>query len=99
LKKTYHFGWSYKGTFEGRDLDTVNFGWVAADLNPRLIAYERVNGKPQQNATENQFELNYNIVLGPWLSLRPGLEYDTDPSGYSSRPNALVVALQIKVIL
>jgi carbohydrate-selective porin OprB len=57
-----------------------------------------MRSKPQQSATENQFELNYNIVLGPWLSFHPGLEYDTDPSGYASRPNALVAALQIKVI-
>jgi porin len=99
LKQTYHFGLSYKGTFEGRDLDTVNFGWVAAYANPRLVAYERLNGKPQQSATENQFELNYNIVLGPWLQVRPGLEYDTDPSGYASRPNALVLALSVKIIL
>jgi Carbohydrate-selective porin, OprB family len=65
LRKTYHFGMSYKGTFEGRDLDTVNFGWVAAEINPRTVALERLTGKPQQSATENQFEFNYDIVLGP----------------------------------
>jgi porin len=95
---TYHFGLSYKGTFPERDLDTVNFGWVAANINPRLVAFERLNGKPMQSATENQFELNYDIVLGPWLHVRPGLEYDTDPSGYASRTNALVLALSTKVI-
>jgi porin len=98
LKQTYHFGWSYKGTFPGRDLDTVNFGWVAAYANSRLVAFERLSGKPMQSATENQFELNYDIVLGPWLHVRPGLEYDTDPSGYASRANALVVALSSKII-
>jgi porin len=98
LKQTYHFGLSYKGTFPGRDLDTVNFGWVAAYANSRLVAFERMNGKPQQSATENQFELNYDIVLGPWLHVRPGLEYDTNPSGYASRANALVLALSSKII-
>jgi carbohydrate-selective porin OprB len=57
-----------------------------------------MNGKPQQSATENQFELNYDIVLGPWLHVRPGLEYDTNPSGYASRANALVLALSSKII-
>ena len=98
MRKTYHFGFSYKGTLEGRDLDTVNFGWVAAEVNSRLVAYERLNGKPVQSATENQFEFNYNIVLGPWLSVRPGLQYDTDPGGYASRPNAVVFELQTKAI-
>jgi porin len=95
---TYHFGLSYKGTFPGRDLDSVNFGWVAANINPRLAAFERLNGKPVQSATENQYELNYDIVLGPWLHVRPGLEYDTDPSGYATRTNALVLAVSAKVI-
>jgi carbohydrate-selective porin OprB len=98
MKKTYHFGLSYRGTFEGRDLDTVNIGWVAAEVNPRVAARERLAGQPVQG-TENQTELNYNIVLGPWLSLRPGFEYDINPSGYQARPNALVFALQLRAIL
>jgi porin len=98
MKDTYHFGLSYKGTFADRDLDTINLGWVAANINPRLVAYERLSDKPMQSATENQMEINYNVVLGPWLSVRPGVQYDINPSGYTSRPNAVVFELQTKVI-
>jgi porin len=98
MKDTYHFGLSYKGTFADRDLDTINLGWVAANINPRLVAYERLSGKPMQSATENQMEINYNVVLGPWLSVRPGVQYDVNPSGYTARPNAVVFELQTKVI-
>jgi carbohydrate-selective porin OprB len=51
-----------------------------------------------QSATENQMEINYNVVLGPWLSVRPGVQYDVNPSGYTARPNAVVFELQTKVI-
>jgi porin len=98
MKDTYHFGLSYKGTFPDRDLDTINVGWVAANINPRLVAHERLAGLPMQSATENQFEVNYNVVLGPWLSVRPGVQYDINPSGYTSRPNAVVFELQTKAI-
>jgi porin len=99
LRQTYHFGLSYEGTLPGRDLDTVNIGWVAADLNPRLVQRERLAGKEPQSATEHLLEANYNIVLGPWLSVRPGVQYDVNPGGYASHPNAFVFVLQTKVTL
>jgi porin len=98
MRRTYHFGLSYKGTFADRDLDTVNIGWVAAEINPRLIARERLAGAPTQS-TENLLEINYGAVLTPWLQLRPGVQYDSDPGAYVSRPNAWVFELQMKVAL
>jgi porin len=98
MKRTYHFGLSYKGTFSGRDLDTVNIGWVAAEINPRLIAHERLTGAPTQS-TENLLEMNYGAVLTPWLQLKPGVQYDSDPGAYTARPNAWVFELQMKVTL
>jgi porin len=98
MKQTWHFGFTWEGTFPGRDLDTINLGWVAATINSRLVERERDEGKPLQAATESLIELNYNIVLGPWLNIRPGVQYDANPSGYESRPNAWVLVVQTKVI-
>jgi porin len=98
LKQTYHFGLSYQGTFAGRDLDTVNVGWVAADINQRLVEHERLTGKPIQSATEHLLEINYGLVLARWLSLKPAVQYVIDPGGVASRPNAWVFVLQTKVI-
>ncbi len=98
LRQTSHFGLSYQGTFAGRDLDTVNVGWVAADINRRLVEHERLTGKPIQSATEHLLEINYGVVLARWLSLKPAVQYVIDPGGVASRPNAWVFVLQTKVI-
>ena len=98
MKQTWHFGGTWQGTFPGRDLDTVNLGWVAATINSRLVQREKLAHQLSQGATEELVELNYNIVLGPWLNIRPGVQYDVDPSGYQSRANAVTLVIQTKVI-
>jgi porin len=98
MKQTYHFGLSYQGTFPGRDLDTVNLGWVACDVNPRVVARERLDGETVQSATEMMLEMNYGITLGPWLKVKPGVQYVIDPGGVASRPNAWVFVWQNKII-
>ena len=98
LRQTYHFGVSYQGTFAGRDLDTVNIGWIAADVNERLVARERATHAAVQSASEMLLELNYGIHLGPWLQVKPGFQYVIDPGGVVSHPNALVFVCQTRVI-
>jgi porin len=98
LRQTYHFGASYQGTFADRDLDTVNIGWVAADINKRLVARERATGAAVQSASEMLLELNYGAVLAHWLQVKPGVQYVIDPGGVASRPKAWVFVLQTKVI-
>jgi porin len=38
------------------------------------------------------------VTLGPWLKVRPGVQYVIDPGGVESRPNAWVFVWQTKVI-
>jgi carbohydrate-selective porin OprB len=39
-------------------------------------------------------ELNYGVTLGPWLNVRPGLQYIWHPSGVGEIKNALVLELK-----
>ena len=42
------------------------------------------------------FEATYQIVLAPWLSLQPDLEYVIHPSG-TDIPNALVLGARTTI--
>jgi porin len=90
VTQNYHFGLSYQGAIPGRDLDKVNIGWFAVDLNPRIVAREEVTGAQVQSATEHLLEINYGAALAPWLEVKPGVQYSINPGSIESRPNAWV---------
>jgi porin len=97
VKQNYHVGLSYQGTFPSRDLDTVNIGWFAADINPRLVAHEELAHAPVRSATERMLEINYGAVVAPWLQVRPGVQYVIDPGNVASNPKAWVFLLRTQV--
>lgn len=85
-----------EGTLTGRDKDTIALGFAAASINSALQPIEQRIGS-STSVEEYMMELNYGISLGPWLTLRPGLQYIWHPSGINEIPNALVVELKTAI--
>ena len=46
---------------------------------------------------ESILELDYNVQMAPWLSLRPNLQYVFNPGGTGKTPNAFVIGLHTNV--
>lgn len=94
-------GITRKGTFARRPNDTVDLGFIAAALNPKLAAYEstlQAAGRPaRRQAQEMVGELNYGYEIAHWFVLRPGVQYVWHPSGENEIANAFVMDLQLNV--
>ena len=79
-------GLNYKGLIPTRDNDVLGVGF----------AYGHLNNDPQGNdessnpGYEMVLEATYQIVLTPWLSFQPDLQYVMQPSS-TDIPNALVL--------
>jgi porin len=79
-------GLNYKGLIPTRDNDVLGMGF----------AYGHLNNNPQGNdessnpGYEMVLEATYQIVLTPWLSFQPDLQYVMQPSS-TDIPNALVL--------
>jgi porin len=79
-------GLNYKGLIPTRDNDVLGVGF----------AYGHLNNNPQGKeggsnpGYEMVFEATYQIVLTPWLSFQPDLQYVMQPSS-TDIPNALVL--------
>lgn len=79
-------GLNYKGLIPTRDNDVLGAGF----------AYGHLNNNPQGNngrsdlGYEMLLEATYQIVLTPWLSFQPDLQYVMQPSS-TDIPNALVL--------
>jgi porin len=79
-------GLNYKGLIPTRDNDVLGVAF----------AYGHLNNNPQGNdgssnpGYEMVFEATYQIVLTPWLSFQPDLQYVMQPSS-TDIPNALVL--------
>ena len=85
-------GLNYKGLIPTRDNDVLGVGF----------AYGHLNNNPQGNdgssnpGYEMVFEATYQIVLTPWLSLQPDLQYVMQPSS-TDIPNALVLGTRATI--
>ena len=77
----------YRGLLPGRDKDALAavayYGAFSRDL-------------PGQKA-ETVLELTYSLLLTPWLTVQPDIQYVIHPSGRSSVSNALVIGAQISI--
>jgi porin len=79
-------GLNYKGLIPTRDNDVLGLAF----------AYGHLHNNPQGNdgssnsGYEMVFEATYQIVLTPWLSFQPDLQYVMQPSG-TDIPNALIL--------
>lgn len=102
LQTYWQVGLVKKGTFEGRDNDSigiaVNSSWISRTL---IAAQNQANaiapGSTPVQSSETTIELNYRAQPTPWMSLMPNVQYVIQPNGLSSIGNALVIGFQAKV--
>ena len=69
-----------------------------ARTNPRLTQYEEdrntmAPGSVGIQTHESIAEIDYNVQIAPWLSIRPNLQYVVRPAGTGRIPNAFVFGL------
>jgi len=91
-----------QGTFRSRDADFISVLFGLGSINPRLTRYQQdrnvvTPGSVAIQTYESIAEIDYNIQLAPWLSLRPNLQYVIRPGAGGSIPNAFVVGLHTGV--
>jgi porin len=104
LQYIWQAGLLQKGTFAGREHDTIGLGLIQSRISDQLVAAQiRANALAPQSANvqsaETTIELNYRAQLTPWFSLMPNIQYVMRPNAVTTIPNALVLGLQLKVIL
>lgn len=91
-------GGLYQGPFRRRKNDFVSFSVAYVRTNPRLTTYQQdrnlvAPGSVAIQKYESIAEIDYNVQIAPWLSLRPNLQYIINPGGTGKIPNALVLGL------
>ena len=82
-------GLSLRGTFPGRDSDSVSGLFSVAGTS-------NVAGSPADR-DEMVFEVNYRAQLTPWFSIRPTLQYLMNPGGRSAIDDAVVGGARFEV--
>jgi porin len=77
----------YRGVWPGRDKDALAavayYGAFSRDLRGQ--------------GGETVLELTYTLVLAPWLTVQPDVQYVINPGGRTSVRNALVIGAQISI--
>jgi porin len=91
-----------QGTFKHRDTDFISVLFGYARINPRLTRYQEdrnfvTPGSLGIQTYESIAEINYNVQICPWLSVRPSLQYVMRPGGTGNIPNAVVIGLHTGV--
>jgi porin len=91
-----------QGTFTHRDADFVSVLFAHGSINPRLTQYQEdrnsvAPGSVGIQTYESIAEIDYNIQIAPWLSVRPNLQYVMRPGGTGTIPNAVVFGLHTGV--
>ncbi len=91
-----------QGTFKHRDADFIAVLFAHGSINPRLTRYEEdrnavAPGSVGIQTYESIAEIDYNIQIAPWLSVRPNLQYVIRPGGTGKIPNAVVIGLHMGV--
>lgn len=91
-----------QGTFKHRDADFIAVLFARGSVNPRLTQYQEDRnavspGSVGVQTYESIAEIDYNIQIAPWLSVRPNLQYVIRPGGTGTIPNAFVIGLHTGV--
>lgn len=97
----------YQGLFHSRPNDRVALGYVRASINRHqlqrqieLQAFGLIDDPDWQlNTAEELWELAYTFQVTPWLSLRPDVQWITNPGTfrYKDTDDVLAMGLQAKV--
>lgn len=85
-------GLSYTGLIPGRDTDILTLGVAYAQVSSDLNAQDReTNNLNGTNAPVRNYEMTleatYQIVLAPWWTLQPDIQYIIHPGGNVADPN------------
>jgi porin len=91
-----------QGTFKRRNADFISVLLGYARINPRLTQYQQDRDAVTPGAVgiqtyERIAEIDYNVQIAPWLSVRPNLQYVMRPGGTGTIPNAVVFGLHTGV--
>lgn len=91
-----------QGTFKHRDADYIAVLFAYARTNPRLTRYQEdrdttAPGSVGVQTYESVAEIDYNVQVTPWLSVRPNLQYILHPGATGQIPNAFVIGLHTGV--
>ncbi len=91
-----------QGTFKHRDADFISVLFAYARINPRLTQYQQdrnsvTPGSVGIQTCESIAEVDYNLQVAPWLSVRPNVQYVIRPGGTGNIPNAFVIGLHTGV--
>ncbi len=89
-------GLVYTGLIRERDDDQTGVGVVAAINGGGFKRAGAAAGTPASEA-EVALELTYRVVLTPWFSLQPDVQYVIDPGGTTRNGNALVLGLRSEI--
>ena len=78
-------GLLYRGTFPGRDLDTIGLAVNQSRISNQLVAAQNTQngimpGSVAVQSAETDIELNYRAQLTPWFSLMPNIQYVIQPN-------------------
>lgn len=97
-------GATWRGTFAGRENDTVSFAVSYVTLNNSWVAFkERTLGVPVKN-NFTTLELNYGVQLTPWLNFKPFAQLQTNPGALVATKaseryaNSKVIGLETKFV-
>ena len=107
MHRWFSSGFVYQGLIPSRPTDRIAFGYVRASVNQHLLNYQLqlmqagLISDPdwELNQAESLYELAYTFQLRPWLSLRPDVQYITNPGAfrYKNTDNVIAAGVQIKV--
>ena len=91
----FEIGAVRRGTFRGRERDTISAGFATENFNVRLQALESAlqhAGFTVPNTVQDQvFEVNYGVQATRWFVIRPGVQFVINPSGLKANPGAAVI--------
>ena len=101
LQTYWQAGVVKKGTFAGRDHDSIGMVVNSSRISGALVAAQvQANalapGSVPVQSWETTIELNYRLQPTPYLSLMPNVQYVIQPNGLTTIGNALVLGLQAK---
>lgn len=102
LQYFWEAGLLYRGTYPGRDQDTIGLAANQSRVSNKLISAQKaqdaaVPGSVSVQSAETDIELNYRAQLTPWFSLMPNLQYVIRPNADKTIPDAFVLGLQAEL--
>ncbi|NVZ17591.1 MULTISPECIES: carbohydrate porin [unclassified Pseudomonas] len=99
VEKVWHAGAFVSGPFAGRPQDELGLAIGRLEVNEKSAQRIRQQSGYTQTApdTEYPMELYYGIAVTPALTLRPNVQYTSNPGGLSGDKSVVVFGLKTEV--